>query len=202
MQKHEGWTDRGWGILGFRHNDDLLHLSLLCICSWDVLHLFHHLLPPFYCQALSTIIYLKRHKLDYERNSTFLSYNFLLLTSVAATHLVQFAQSASICTFICRTKLQTCACAWFVYLLKWNCSLRYTAYIYLRMGLCKERESLKVWHWAPACHFHTCSLARVSLHCACFAIKIFAMLVCNNWDDYLGTFVATLSDRSTTFLFF
>ena len=163
MQKHEGWTDRGWGILGFRHNDDLLHLSLLCICSWDVLHLFHHLLPPFYCQALSTIIYLKRHKLDYERNSTFLSYNFLLLTSVAVTHLVQFAQSASICTFICRTKLQTCA---------------------------------------PACHFHTCSLARVSLHCACFAIKIFAMLVCNNWDDYLGTFVATLSDRSTTFLFF
>ena len=28
------------------------------------------------------------------------------------------------------------------------------------------------------------------------------MLVCNNWDNYLGTFVATLSDRSTTFLFF
>lgn len=62
MQKHEGWMDRGWGILGYRHNDEILHLSLLCICSWDVLHLFHHLLPT-YCQALFTIIYLKRHNL-------------------------------------------------------------------------------------------------------------------------------------------
>lgn len=98
----------------------------------------------FTAYLLSSFIYhnlLKAPQLDYERNSTFLSYNFLLLTSVAVTNLVQFAQSASIRTFICRTKPQTCASPWFVYLLKWNCSLRYTAYIYLRMGLCKERES-------------------------------------------------------------
>ena len=98
----------------------------------------------FTAYLLSSFIYhnlLKAPQLDYERNSTFLSYNFLLLTSVAVTNLVQFAQSASIRTFICRTKPQTCASPWFVYLLKWNCSLRYTAYIYSRMGLCKERES-------------------------------------------------------------